>query len=148
MAGVRAGTGWCVAVGGGVLHAAAGGGRAAPTMGAMANRRDLYGRQHVLKRQRLREELALAGSMPCARCGLPVWAAAWLVPADPLHVPSCVTPRCCGECWCTWDTGHADEGSVGGVEHRSCNRAAGGRNGAAAVNGRNGGTMVVRPWGG
>ena len=79
-----------------------------------------YGNHHQKLRKRWTPIVA-QGATLCARCG------DLIDPDEP------------------WDLGHTDDRSeYQGPEHRSCNRAAGGANGAATVHGRR--QMTVRTW--
>jgi hypothetical protein len=70
-----------------------------------------YGQAHKAMRKRYAAEVA-SGQAVCGRCGN------WIEPGEP------------------WDLGHNDDRSgYTGPEHRSCNRRAGGRAGAAVTNG-------------
>ncbi len=107
-----------------------------------------YGHDHQVLRAQWARRLATDGVIACARCGRPIYRDR---PADPptLHVPSCKRRDCDGSCWTTWDLGHTDDGTGWhGPEHQCCNRAAGGRNGAAKTNRRRAAaqTMHIRTW--
>lgn len=71
-----------------------------------------YGAAHQAQRGKWRSTVE-AGHATCARCGQPI------APGTP------------------WDLGHTDDRTAWtGPEHASCNRSAGGRNGAAVSNAR------------
>lgn len=80
-----------------------------------------YGTSHQAERDRW-APLVAAGDVNCARCGNE------LDPEEP------------------WDLGHSDDRTAyNGPEHVSCNRSAGGRNGARAANAKRQ-TTVREPW--
>ena len=99
--------------------------------------RKRYNAQHKTLRAQWSAKLKRAHRLPCARCGLPIFAAtpvAFSLGGD--HLPTC-TGRgergrpCFGECWSKWELGHDDFGKAyTGPEHFACNRQAGGRKGA------------------
>ncbi len=71
-----------------------------------------YGWKHQQARKRWARLVEL-GDAFCSRCGRPI------VPGMP------------------WDLDHSDDrGEYRGASHRTCNRRAGGRNGAAVTNGK------------
>ncbi len=79
-----------------------------------------YDAGHQAERERLRPEVE-AGLHDCARCR------GWIEPGTP------------------WDLGHTDDRTGWtGPEHASCNRSAGGRNGALVANARRGGRHTSR----
>ena len=79
-----------------------------------------YGTEHQAERERWRP-IVEAGDAECARCHEPI------NPTDP------------------WDLGHNDDRTAWtGPEHTKCNRAAGGRNGAAVTNENK--RMTVLDW--
>lgn len=79
-----------------------------------------YGTEHQAERERWRP-IVETGQASCARCGERI------APDAP------------------WDLGHTDDRTgYHGPECRSCNRSAGGRNGAAATNASR--SMTVREW--
>ena len=80
-----------------------------------------YGADHQQLRKRYWAPKVRAGNIDCARCGQRI------APGQP------------------WDLGHTDDRSAWtGPEHASCNRSAGGKNGAAAANLRR--TLIIRAW--
>lgn len=86
-----------------------------------------YDIKHQNERERLRPEVE-AGLHDCQakRCIEP---SRWIGPGAP------------------WDLGHNDDRTGWtGPEHASCNRSAGGRNGALVSNARRGGKRTSREW--
>jgi hypothetical protein len=79
-----------------------------------------YGANHKQMRARWASKVKQGGVL-CARCGRPI-------PAD-------IDAQCphCHQHGCGWDLGHDDydRSKYSGPEHACCNRAAGGRQGAA-----------------
>jgi hypothetical protein len=92
-----------------------------PSIGATGARG--YGRSHKAERDRWSPKVD-AGLVDCVRCGDPI------EPGRP------------------WDLGHNDERTAWtGPEHRTCNRRAGGINGAAVTNAmRKTGARSSREW--
>lgn len=81
-----------------------------------------YGNAHQKKRAAYARDLARAGTLPCARCHLPIH-----------HGDQ-------------WDLGHTDDRSgYQGIEHVACNRSAGGRNGAKKTNSTKA-NATIREW--
>ncbi|MEV1321969.1 hypothetical protein AB0J14_38475 [Micromonospora arborensis] len=81
-----------------------------------------YGHQHQQLREQWRPKVE-AGLVDCARCEQPIQ------PSDP------------------WDLGHNDDRTAyTGPECRTCNRAAGGRHGAAVTNGKRAELRHSRRW--
>lgn len=82
-----------------------------------------YGTAHQEQRRRWQPKVD-AGIVNCARCGQPI------EPGRP------------------WDLGHTDDRRTWtGPEHRTCNRRAGGTNGAAVTNASRGKTVrISRAW--
>jgi hypothetical protein len=80
-----------------------------------------YGSQHRAERAKWEHSVA-SGNAICWRCAQPI------VPTD------------------SWDLGHDDDDRTKykGPEHTRCNRAAGGRKGAAVTNTKR--SMTVREW--
>ena len=80
-----------------------------------------YGPGHKRERRRWSYILSQEGVLPCARC------------QGPIHHGD------------AWDLGHNDERTAWtGPEHVSCNRSAGGRNGAKVTNAKR--AMITRDW--
>lgn len=80
-----------------------------------------YNLQHQRERKRWKRILSDEGVLPCPRCQLPIYD------GQP------------------WDLGHTDDREAWtGPEHVSCNRGAGGRNGAKVANTKR--QMKIREW--
>lgn len=96
-------------------------GRDMPSVGTTGSRG--YGLSHKQERARWAPKVD-AGLVDCARCRKPI------EPGRP------------------WDLGHLDDRSGwSGPEHRSCNRVAGGRNGAMVTNAARGTSVhTSREW--
>ena len=85
------------------------------------NPKDDYGPAHKRERKRWINILAREGVVPCARCH------------QPIHHGD------------TWDLGHTDDRTAWtGPECVSCNRSAGGTNGARITNMKR--AMKIRDW--
>ena len=101
-------------------------------------RRAKYGHLHQRLRAKATRDIARAGSLPCVRCGDPIYAVfpSLLISTQQAagqrwHVASCTDKSCFGRCWIEFELDHDDTDSRGirynGAAHRCCNRRAGGR---------------------
>jgi len=111
---------------------------------AVADASRRYDHQHRTLRALWAKRIARGEFIECARCGDPI-VASWPPPPGvwppARHVKDCNGKgakgrKCAGECWARWELGHIDGGGPrdwSGPEHFSCNRRAGGINGARAA---------------